>query len=90
MNPAEQTDADGRVPVLEVRNVSKAFGHVVALDGVSLQAHPATILAIVGDNGAGKSTMIKALADGTEGRLSAVVTAAGPFLHVQCRARWHR
>lgn len=62
MNPAEQTDADGRAPVLEVRNVSKAFGHVVALDGVSLQAYPASILVIVGDNGAGKSTMIKALA----------------------------
>ena len=48
-------------PVLELRHVSKAFGHVVALDDVSLEAYPGSVLVIVGDNGAGKSTMIKVL-----------------------------
>jgi ribose transport system ATP-binding protein len=48
--------------ILELRNVSKAFGHVVALDDVSLRAHAGSVLVIVGDNGAGKSTMIKVLA----------------------------
>jgi ABC-type sugar transport system ATPase subunit len=49
-------------PVLELRHVSKAFGHVVALEDVSLKANAGSVLVIVGDNGAGKSTMIKVLA----------------------------
>src|SRR5215471_1652542 len=49
-------------PILELRHVSKAFGHVVALEDVSLQAFAGSVLVIVGDNGAGKSTMIKVLA----------------------------
>jgi simple sugar transport system ATP-binding protein/D-xylose transport system ATP-binding protein len=54
--------ADHAQPVLELRHVSKAFGHVVALEDVSLRAHAGSVLVIVGDNGAGKSTMIKVLA----------------------------
>jgi ABC-type sugar transport system ATPase subunit len=50
------------VATLEMRDVSKAFGHVVALDGVSLACQRGEVLAIVGDNGAGKSTMVKVLA----------------------------
>ncbi|MGI6685794.1 MAG: ATP-binding cassette domain-containing protein [Bacillota bacterium] len=46
---------------LEVRNIYKGFGHVMALNGVSMQAAQGEILAIVGDNGAGKSTLIKIL-----------------------------
>ena len=49
-------------PILELRHVSKAFGHVVALEDVSLKAYAGSVLVIVGDNGAGKSTMIKVLA----------------------------
>jgi ABC-type sugar transport system ATPase subunit len=49
------------VPALEVRDVSKTFGHVRALDGASLIAHKHEIMAIVGDNGAGKSTLMKVI-----------------------------
>ena len=49
-------------PILELGHASKAFGHVVALEDVSLQAFAGSVLVIVGDNGAGKSTMIKVLA----------------------------
>jgi ABC-type sugar transport system ATPase subunit len=48
-------------PALELRHASKAFGHVVALDDVSLRADPGSVTVIVGDNGAGKSTMMKVL-----------------------------
>jgi len=46
---------------LEVHDIFKRFGHVMALDGVSLNAAEGEVLAIVGDNGAGKSTLIKIL-----------------------------
>jgi ABC-type sugar transport system ATPase subunit len=49
-------------PLLEVEDVSKAFGSVVALRGASLSARAGEVTAIVGDNGAGKSTLIKCIA----------------------------
>ncbi len=51
----------GAVPVMEARNVSKAFGATTALVDVSLRAYAGRILALLGDNGAGKSTLIKIL-----------------------------
>jgi D-xylose transport system ATP-binding protein len=50
------------VPLLEVDAVTKAFGSVVALRGVSLSARAGEVTAIIGDNGAGKSTLIKCIA----------------------------
>jgi ABC-type sugar transport system ATPase subunit len=49
-------------PALELRDVAKAFGQVRALNRVDLAAHRGEIHAIVGDNGAGKSTMLKIVA----------------------------
>jgi ABC-type sugar transport system ATPase subunit len=46
-------------PTMEVRDISKRFPGVVALDDVSLQFFPGEIHAIVGENGAGKSTLMK-------------------------------
>lgn len=54
---------DGKVsePLLEVRNLSKNFGAVEALKGVSLAVAPGEVVALAGDNGAGKTTLIKAI-----------------------------
>jgi simple sugar transport system ATP-binding protein len=47
--------------LLEVRNVSKYFGSVVALSGISASVQAGEVTCVLGDNGAGKSTLIKIL-----------------------------
>ena len=48
-------------PLLEARGLSRSFGHVRALDNASFDVNAGEVVALIGDNGAGKSTMVKAL-----------------------------
>jgi simple sugar transport system ATP-binding protein len=50
-----------QTPVLEVRNVSKYFGTVIALKDINLDLYAGEVMCLLGDNGAGKSTLIKTL-----------------------------
>ena len=45
-------------PLLSVRNVTTAYGHIVALRGVDLDVHEREIVTLIGANGAGKSTLM--------------------------------
>lgn len=46
---------------LELRNVEKRFGSVIALQGVTVEVGYSSVTCVLGDNGAGKSTLIKTL-----------------------------
>ena len=48
-------------PVIEVKNIVKHYGSVIALSGVSMTVSQGEVLCLLGDNGAGKSTLIKTL-----------------------------
>ncbi len=52
---------DHTVPAIEMRDISKYFGAVTALEGVNLRLEKGEVLGVVGDNGAGKSTLMKIL-----------------------------
>ena len=49
-------------PTLEARGLTKRFGHVTAIEDADFELLPGEILAVIGDNGAGKSSLIKCLA----------------------------
>ncbi|HVV42718.1 MAG TPA: ABC transporter ATP-binding protein [Nitrobacter sp.] len=53
--------AQGRDPLLAVRDVSVVFGGIVALNGVSFDMHQGQILGLIGPNGAGKTTLFNCL-----------------------------
>src|SRR5579862_8181565 len=49
-------------PLLQLRNITKTFGSVQALDDVDFEVKAGEVMALVGDNGAGKSTLVKCVA----------------------------
>ncbi len=66
MTTSQVADASGasgaaRTPVLRAVGLTKRYGRVTAIDGSDLELYPGEILAVIGDNGAGKSSLIKAL-----------------------------
>ncbi len=46
-------------PILQIKDLYKRFGGLIAVDHVSLNIHPGEVVGLLGDNGAGKSTLIK-------------------------------
>lgn len=53
--------ADAGPPILQMKNIEKHFGPVIALAGVSVDLFPGECHCLLGDNGAGKSTFIKTM-----------------------------
>ena len=55
-------NSNGSTPVLALKGVSKSFGPVQALSNVDFEVQPGEVVALVGDNVAGKSTLVKTIA----------------------------
>jgi fructose transport system ATP-binding protein len=67
-------------PILQARSVVKRYGHVTALDHADFDLYPNEIVAVIGDNGAGKSSLIKALC-GAVTPDSGEIRLAGQVVH---------
>lgn len=59
--PASSNDGAPVTPIIDMRNINKTFGAVNALRNVNFQLAPGEILGLVGDNSAGKSTLMKVM-----------------------------
>jgi ribose transport system ATP-binding protein len=68
------------VPIVEMRGIDKSFGAVQALSQVDLVLHPGEILGLVGDNSAGKSTLMKIMT-GAYQRDAGEISVAGQPVH---------
>jgi len=58
---ATPTTNDQAQPLLSLRDVTRNFGNLVAVQDISLDIFPGEVIALVGDNGAGKSTVMKVM-----------------------------
>ena len=63
--------------LLRVRNITKSFGGVKALDDVSVSFHAGEVHALLGENGAGKSTLVKIIAGVLAADSGSVTTPSG-------------
>jgi simple sugar transport system ATP-binding protein len=67
-------------PLVRIERIRKEFGGVVALEEVTLDVNPGDIVALVGDNGAGKSTVVKCIA-GVYAPTSGQILLEGEAVH---------
>src|SRR5690606_1397851 len=74
------SENENRQPIVQMRDIDKSFGAVRALSGVNLVLYPGEILGLVGDNSAGKSTLMKIMT-GAYQRDSGDVLVAGKETH---------
>ncbi len=66
-----------RTPILEMRNISKTFPGVKALNNVQLTVFPGEIHALMGENGAGKSTLMKILSGAYQADPGGIISVGG-------------
>ena len=65
MSTMTKAEIEKQTPILSARGLHKRYGNVTAIDGADFDLYPGEILAVIGDNGAGKSSLIKVLSGAT-------------------------
>ena len=76
--------------LLDVRDVSKNFGAIRAVNGISFSVEPGEVVGLMGDNGAGKSTMVKLIAGNfppTEGEIAVADEVCHFHKPIEARAK---
>lgn len=71
--------ATDQTPVLEIRDVAKSFGPVIALKRMNLTVHRGRVHTLLGENGAGKSTLMKILAGVFKPTSGAIMLRGAPY-----------
>ena len=80
--PASAPAAASEAPVLEARGLVKRYGRVTALNGADFELRRGEILAVIGDNGAGKTSLVRALT-------GSLALDHGEILMDGAPVRWH-
>src|SRR5437879_13060651 len=78
-------------PILQVKDLYKRFGGLVAVDHVSLDIHPGEVVGLLGANGAGKSTLIKMISGAYKpdgGQILLNGEAVAIWTPLEARRRW--
>jgi D-xylose transport system ATP-binding protein len=60
-------------PLLQLKNITRNFGAIEALRGISFDVAPGEVVALLGDNGAGKSTLVKIISGGLQATSGSMV-----------------
>ncbi len=76
------TQASGQAPLVEMRDISIAFGGIHAVENVGVDLYPGEVVGLLGHNGAGKSTLIKILS-GAYRRDSGTILINGEEVHIE-------
>src|SRR5687767_12381437 len=77
-DPISTTQTDNSAPLLEMRNITKRFPGVLALEDVDFEVRPGEVHVLVGENGAGKSTLMKIISGVYEPDSGAIVLQGRP------------
>jgi simple sugar transport system ATP-binding protein len=84
MSSATAADLTTELPLLELRGISKQYGHVQALDAVDFWINRNEVVGLLGDNGAGKSTLVRIMS-GVEFPNSGIVLRDGREVTIRSR-----
>jgi simple sugar transport system ATP-binding protein len=76
--PDADVSPEARKPLLEARGLVKTFGRVQALRAANFTVYPGEVVALIGDNGAGKSVLIKCLSGVCQPDMGEILIAGRP------------
>jgi len=80
-------DDDSRLPAVEIQGLRKVYGHIIAVDDISLVTYRGEAFGFLGPNGAGKSTVVKILTGLVTPTKGKIRVLGQPINHVQSRKK---